>query len=68
MILRAIEKGVSEDRIAAVLDVDVARIRMKRDMLFFIKKLESLRAFFIFNMRNISRLPRFAAIYSLCRT
>ena len=33
MILKAIERGVSEDRIAAVLDVDVARIRIKRDLL-----------------------------------
>jgi len=33
MILKAIDRGVSEDRIAAVLDVDVARIRIKRDLL-----------------------------------
>jgi len=33
MILKAIERGVSEERIAAVLDVDVASIRQKRDLL-----------------------------------
>jgi uncharacterized ParB-like nuclease family protein len=33
MIMKAIEQGVSEERIAATLDVDVARIRQKRDLL-----------------------------------
>jgi uncharacterized ParB-like nuclease family protein len=33
MIMRAIELGVSEERIAATLDIDVARIRQKRDLL-----------------------------------
>lgn len=33
MILKAIENGVPEERIAAVLNVDVARIRQKRDLL-----------------------------------
>ncbi len=33
MIMRAIEQGVSEERIAATLDVNVARIRQKRDLL-----------------------------------
>ncbi len=33
MILKAIERGVSEERIAAVLDVNVASIRQKRDLL-----------------------------------
>ncbi|HNT87748.1 MAG TPA: plasmid partitioning protein RepB C-terminal domain-containing protein [Candidatus Hydrogenedentes bacterium] len=33
MILRAIENGVSEERIAKALSVDVARIRQKRDLL-----------------------------------
>lgn len=33
MILRAIESGVSEERIARALAVDVARIRQKRDLL-----------------------------------
>jgi hypothetical protein len=33
MILRAIKNGVSEDRIARTLNVDVAQIRQKRDML-----------------------------------
>lgn len=33
MILRAIESGVSEERIAAALDVDVVSIRQKRDLL-----------------------------------
>ena len=33
MILRAIENGVSEDRIAATLNVDVKSIRSKRDLL-----------------------------------
>ena len=33
MILRAIKNGVSEDRIARSLDVDVASIRQKRDLL-----------------------------------
>lgn len=33
MILKAIEHGVSEDRIAEALNVDVARIRQKRDLL-----------------------------------
>src|SRR5688500_1910320 len=33
MILRAIESGVSEERIAATLDVDVSNIRQKRDLL-----------------------------------
>ena len=33
MILNAIKNGVSEERIAKVLNVDVARIRQKRDLL-----------------------------------
>lgn len=33
MILKAIKSGVSEERIAKVLDVDVANIRLKRDLL-----------------------------------
>jgi len=33
MILRAIEKGVSEERIAKTLNVDVAKIRQKRNLL-----------------------------------
>ena len=33
MILNAIKSGVSEERIAKVLDVDVARIRQQRDLL-----------------------------------
>jgi hypothetical protein len=33
MILKAIKSGVSEERIAKVLNVDVARIRQKRDLL-----------------------------------
>jgi hypothetical protein len=33
MIMRALEQGVSEERIAATLDVDVGRIRQKRDLL-----------------------------------
>jgi len=33
MILKAIESGVSEERIAATLNVDVARIRQKRNLL-----------------------------------
>ena len=33
MILKAVEKGVSEERIAAVLNVDVAKIRQKSDLL-----------------------------------
>jgi len=33
MILRAIERGVSEERIAATLNVDVAAIRRKRELL-----------------------------------
>ncbi len=33
MILKAIEKGVSEDRIAVALNVNIARIREKRDLL-----------------------------------
>jgi len=33
MILKAIKSGVSEERIAKVLDVDVANIRQKRDLL-----------------------------------
>jgi hypothetical protein len=33
MIMRAIENGVSEERLAQSLDVDVAAIRRKRDML-----------------------------------
>jgi uncharacterized ParB-like nuclease family protein len=33
MIMKAIEQGVSEERIAATLDIDVARIRQKRDLL-----------------------------------
>src|SRR5436190_1193387 len=33
MIMRAIENGVSEARIAKALDVDVASIRQKRDLL-----------------------------------
>jgi hypothetical protein len=33
MILRAIKNGVSEERIALALDVDVASIRQKRDLL-----------------------------------
>jgi hypothetical protein len=33
MILRAIERGVAEERIAATLNVDVAAIRRKRDLL-----------------------------------
>lgn len=33
MILKAIKSGVSEERIAKVLDVDVGRIRQKRDLL-----------------------------------
>jgi len=33
MILNAIKSGVSEERIAKVLDVDVAQIRQKRDLL-----------------------------------
>ena len=32
MILKAIESGVSEERIAATLNVDVARIRQKRNL------------------------------------
>jgi len=33
MILKAIENGVSEDKIAATLNVDIGRIRQKRDLL-----------------------------------
>ena len=33
MIMRAIKNGVSEDRIARTLSVDIARIRQKRDLL-----------------------------------
>ena len=33
MILRAVRSGVSEERIARTLDVDVASIRQKRDLL-----------------------------------
>lgn len=33
MILKAIKNGASEERIATVLDLDVARIRQKRDLL-----------------------------------
>src|SRR5439155_8955357 len=33
MILRAVKNGVSEERIARSLDVDVASIRRKRDLL-----------------------------------
>jgi prepilin-type processing-associated H-X9-DG protein len=33
MIMKAIESGVSEERIARALDVDVAQIRQKRDLL-----------------------------------
>ncbi len=33
MILKAIESGVSEERMAATLNIDVARIRQKRDLL-----------------------------------
>jgi ParB-like chromosome segregation protein Spo0J len=33
MILKAVEKGVSEDRIARALDVDVSHIRRKRNLL-----------------------------------
>jgi ParB-like chromosome segregation protein Spo0J len=33
MIMKAIESGVSEERIARTLDVDVAQIRQKRDLL-----------------------------------
>ncbi len=33
MILRAIQKGVSEERIAKTLNVDIAKIREKRDLL-----------------------------------
>lgn len=33
MIMKAIENGVSEERIARALDVDVAQIRQKRDLL-----------------------------------
>src|SRR5271154_1966100 len=33
MIMKAIEQGVSEERIAATLDIDVGRIRQKRDLL-----------------------------------
>jgi hypothetical protein len=33
MIIKAIEQGVSEERIAATLDIDVGRIRQKRDLL-----------------------------------
>src|SRR2546427_4880184 len=33
MILKAIKSGVSEERIAKVLNVDVASIRQKRDLL-----------------------------------
>ncbi len=33
MILQAIKNGVSEDRIARTLDIDVAKIRQKRDLL-----------------------------------
>ena len=33
MILRAVEKGVSEERIAKTLNVDVAKIRQKRNLL-----------------------------------
>jgi ParB-like chromosome segregation protein Spo0J len=33
MILRAIEKGVSEERIANTLNVDIAKIRQKRNLL-----------------------------------
>lgn len=33
MIMKALESGVSEDRIAATLNVDVAAIRKKRDLL-----------------------------------
>lgn len=33
MILKAIENGVPEDRIAAVLDLDLTRLRTKRDLL-----------------------------------
>ncbi|WP_425618764.1 plasmid partitioning protein RepB C-terminal domain-containing protein [Anatilimnocola sp. NA78] len=33
MILRALEHGVSEVRLARALDVDIASMRQKRDML-----------------------------------
>ena len=33
MILRAIEKGLSEERIAKTLNVDIAKIRQKRNLL-----------------------------------
>lgn len=33
MIMKALEQGVSDERIAATLNVDVARIRQKRDPL-----------------------------------
>lgn len=33
MILKAIERGVSEDRIAAALNIDIHQIRQKRDLL-----------------------------------
>jgi len=33
MILRAIKKGVSEDRIAKTLNVDIGKIRQKKDLL-----------------------------------
>ena len=33
MIMKAIEQGVSEERIASTLDIDVAHIRQKRDLL-----------------------------------
>lgn len=38
MILKAIERGVSEERIAKALDVDVAQIRRKRNLLNGIDK------------------------------
>ncbi len=33
MIMKAIEHGVSEERIARALEVDVARIRIKQNMI-----------------------------------
>jgi hypothetical protein len=38
MILKAIERGVSEERIAKALDVDVAHIRRKRRLLEVVRE------------------------------
>ena len=52
MILKAIKSGVSEERIAKVLNVDVASIRQKRDLLEGICK----EAAEIFKTRQMSHL------------